>query len=170
MESRRNWIVLGAGSAPREILLIRAAVGSVFLTSGLLKFLYENQGVGRFTKIGLPSPAALATLVGVVEIVGGACLLVGLLTRLAALPLVVDMLVALATTKVPLLFGVGPEPVNAPPKTGLWAFLYQSRLDATMLLACLFLALVGAGAWSLDHWLVVRRSTAGTATPVRAAA
>jgi uncharacterized membrane protein YphA (DoxX/SURF4 family) len=147
----------GAERTPRESLLLRAAVGGVFVTSGALKFLYENQGIGRFTKIGLPSPDVLAPFVGLVEIVCGACLLVGLATRLAALPLVADMLVALATTKVPLLFGAGPEPIAAPPKTGLWAFLYQSRLDVTMLLACVFLAMVGAGAWSLDHWLASRR-------------
>jgi len=114
--------------------------------------------VGRFTKIGLPSPDLLAPFVGLVEVTCGALLLAGLLTRLAAIPLVADMAVALATTKIPLLFGPGPEPIAAPPKTGLWAFLYQSRLDLTMLLGCVFLALVGAGAWSVDHWLAGRRA------------
>ncbi len=84
-------------------------------------------------------------------------MLVGLFTRLAAVPLVVDMIVAIATTKLPLLFGAGPEPVAAPPKTGFWAFAYQARLDATMLLSCVYLVAIGAGLWSIDALLARRR-------------
>ena len=94
----------------------------------------------------------MANLVGVVEIAGGLLLAVGLATRLAAIPLLIDMLVAVATSKLPILFGPGPEPVAAAPKVGLLAFLYQARLDSTRLLSCLFLFAVGAGAWSLDAW------------------
>jgi hypothetical protein len=67
------------------------------------------------------------------------------------------MIVAIVTTKVPLLFGAGPEPVAAMPKTGFWAFAYQARLDVTMLIACGFLVAVGAGLWSLDAILSRRR-------------
>jgi putative oxidoreductase len=130
--------------------LVRLAVGGVFVSSGLVKFLFENQGPGRFAKIGFPDAAPLAYAVGTTEVVCGALLIVGLLTRLAALPLIVDMVVAIATTKIPLLFGAGPEPVAAMPKTGLWAFAYQARLDITMLMSCGFLVAVGAGLWSLD--------------------
>ena len=84
------------------------------------------------------------------EIAAGFLLAVGLATRLAAIPLFFNMLVAICTSKLPLLFGAGPEPVAAAPKVGLWAFVYQARLDSTMLLGCLFLFAVGAGAWSLD--------------------
>ncbi len=142
---------------PRALILLRAAVAFVFLSSGALKFLFENQGVGRFAKIGLPPQ--LAYFVGAVEVLGGALVLLGLFTRLAALPLVVDMLVAIATTKLPLITGPGPEPVAANPKTGLLAFAYQARLDLAMLLCCAAIALVGAGAWSLDAWLAKRRNT-----------
>lgn len=148
----------GAARDSRPVTAIRAITGSVFVVSGLLKFLYENQGVGRFTKIGLPSPALMAQFVGTVEIAGGMLLIVGLLTRVAALPLAIDMVIAIATTKVPLLFGAGPEPVAAPPKTGLLAFAYQARLDITMLVACGYLVAVGAGILSLDAWLARRRS------------
>ena len=86
------------------------------------------------------------------EIAAGILLVVGLATRLAAIPLVIDMLVAIGTSKLPMLLGAGPEPVAAAPKVGLWAFVYQARLDSTMLLGCLFLFAVGAGAWSLDAW------------------
>jgi putative oxidoreductase len=147
---------VGSGGS-RAILALRGAVGGVFLVSGATKFLFVNQGPGRFAKIGLPAPQELATFVGGVEIVCGALLVVGLFARLAAIPLVIDMIVALATTKVPLLFGAGPEPVAAPPKTGFWAFAYQARLDATMLLACVYIAAVGAGLWSIDALLARRR-------------
>ena len=133
-------------------LLVRLATGGVFVTSGIVKFLFENQGPGRFAKIGLPHPHELAAFVGGVEIVCGLLVTVGLIVRLAAAPLVIDMLVALATTKLPLLFGAGPEPIGAPPKTGFWAFAYQARLDVTMLLALVFLCVVGAGLYSVDEW------------------
>src|SRR5215472_17733025 len=92
------------GHPLRATLLVRLATGGVFLVSGLMKFLYENQGAGRFTKIGLPDPAQLSAFVGAVEITAGTMLLIGLLVRIAALPLIVDMAVAIATTKLPLLF------------------------------------------------------------------
>jgi putative oxidoreductase len=142
----------GGGSAPPATILIRLAVGGVFFASGLIKFLYANQGAGRFAKLGIPAPEFMANFVGGVEIAGGILLALGLATRLAAIPLVIDMLVAIGTSKLPMLFGPGPEPVAAAPKVGLWAFAYQARLDSTMLLCCLFLFAVGAGAWSLDAW------------------
>jgi putative oxidoreductase len=157
---------LGAPSS-RAAVLLRGAVGGVFLVSGATKFLFDNQGPGRFAKLGFPAAGSLATFVGGVEIVCGALLVVGLFTRLAAVPLVVDMIVALLTTKVPLLFGAGPEPVAAPPKTGFWAFAYQARLDGTMLLACAYLVAVGAGLWSLDALLTRRRWEATLIDKVR---
>ncbi len=125
-------------------------MGGVFLASGVIKFLFADQGAGRFAKIGLPAPEQLAGFVGAVEVVGGALLVLGLFTRLATIPLIVDMVVAIATTKVPLLFGPGPEPVGALPKIGFWAFAYQARLDVTMLVAAGYLLAVGAGLWSID--------------------
>jgi uncharacterized membrane protein YphA (DoxX/SURF4 family) len=145
------------GQPTAATVLVRAAVGSVFLSSGLVKFLFENQGAGRFARIGLPHAHALAGFVGTTEIVCGMLVLLGLFVRLASVPLVIDMLVAIGTTKLPLLFGPGPEPVAAAPKMGLWAFAYQARLDVTMLLACVFLVAAGAGLWSLDALLARRR-------------
>jgi uncharacterized membrane protein YphA (DoxX/SURF4 family) len=128
------------------------------MVSGTLKFLFANQGPGRFAKIGFPAPEQLAYFVGTVEIMAGALLVVGLFTRLMCLPLMIDMAVAIVSTKLPLLFGGGPEPVAAPPKLGFWAFAYQARLDFTMLVACGYLAAIGAGVWSLDALLSRRRS------------
>jgi putative oxidoreductase len=164
MHALSRWLFRpGGGSAPRATILIRLAVGGVFSASGLIKFLYANQGAGRFAKLGIPAPEFLANFVGVVEIAAGLLLALGLATRLAAIPLVFNMLVAIGTSKLPMLFGPGPEPVAAAPKVGLWAFVYQARLDSTMLLGCLFLFAVGAGAWSLDAWLTAsaRKSSQG---------
>lgn len=156
MEKQSRWLFHpGSGTAPPATILIRLAVGGVFCALGLIKFLYANQGVGRFAKLGIPAPEFLANVVGIVEIVASLLLAVGLATRLAAIPLVFDMLVAIGTSKLPLLFGPGSEPVAAAPQVGLWAFAYQSRLDFTMLLGCLFLLIAGAGAWSLDAWWAV---------------
>jgi len=126
--------------APAATILIRLLVGAVFLSEGIQKFLFPGElGVGRFVKIGIPAPEIMAPFVGVVEIVGGMLLLVGILTRLAAFPLIVDMLVAIATTKIPILL-----------QKGGWAMAHEARTDWSMLLGSLFLLLVGAGPWSLD--------------------
>jgi uncharacterized membrane protein YphA (DoxX/SURF4 family) len=145
------------GQPTHATLLLRLAVGGVFVSSGIVKFLFENQGAGRFARIGLPDPAALSTFVGGTEILCGSLLIAGLFVRVAALPLFVDMVVAIVTTKLPLLFGPGPEPIAAAPKTGLWAFAYQARLDLTMLFACAFFVVAGAGLFSLDALLSRRR-------------
>src|SRR5437660_3733021 len=108
-----------ATDAPAAVILIRLLVGGVFLSEGLHKFLFpEALGVGRFTKIGIPAPEVMAPFVGVCETVCGALLIVGLLTRLAAIPLVIDMLVAIGTTKVPILL-----------KGGFWAMAHEARTD-----------------------------------------
>jgi uncharacterized membrane protein YphA (DoxX/SURF4 family) len=146
------------GQSSRATIAMRCAVGFVFVVSGALKFLYENQGAGRFAKLGLS--ASTTTLVGTVEIVAGILIALGLFVRLAALPLIADMIVAIALTKWPLLFGGGPEIPGAPPKAGFWAFAYQARLDLTMLVACAYLVAVGAGLWSLDAWLARSRAAA----------
>jgi putative oxidoreductase len=145
------------GHPSKALILPRLAVGGVFLASGLIKLVFPNQGPGRFAKLGLPFPGELAYFVGGIEVLCGCLLIVGLMVRLAAIPLVVDMVVAIATTKMPLLVGPGPEPVAALPKMGLWAFAYQARLDLTMLLACLFLVAIGSGLLSVDALLARRR-------------
>lgn len=129
-----------SSTAPSATLLVRLAVGAIFLSEGLQKFLFPDAlGVGRFTKIGIPMPAVMAPFVGVVEIVGGSLLLVGLLTRLAAVPLLIDIVVAIATTKVPMLA-----------KDGFWKTAHEARTDFAVLLGLIFLLLVGAGPISFD--------------------
>ena len=97
---------LFATNAPTAVILIRLIVGAVFLSEGIQKFLFPGEnGVGRFAKIGIPAPEVIAPFVGVVEIVCGSLVLLGLLTRLAVIPLIIDMLVAILSTKVPILLG-----------------------------------------------------------------
>ena len=147
------WTRLLDSHAPSATLLIRIATGVVFLSEGIQKFLYADAlGAGRFAKIGIPAPEVMGPFVGIVEIVAGALLLLGLLTRLAALPLVVDMLVAIASTKLPILIGHGyflfAKPAGS--KTGMWSMLHEARTDLSMLLCATFLLIVGAGPRSLD--------------------
>lgn len=131
------------------LLLIRAMVGGVFLSEGIQKFLFPDAlGVGRFIQIGLPSPALLAPFVGIVEIACGALLLLGLYAWLAALPLLVDMAVAIATTKVPILL-----------QRGFWSMAHEARTDYCMVLGALTLFLLGGGAWSVDAWLQSARKS-----------
>jgi putative oxidoreductase len=129
-----------ASRAARALILIRVLVGWVFVSEGIQKFLFPAQlGVGRFAKIGIPSPQIMAPFVGTVEIVCGLLLLIGLFTRLATVPLLAVILVAIATTKLPLIATIG-----------LWSMLHEARADFSMLLGLLFLLIVGAGTWSID--------------------
>jgi len=154
--------------APPAAVLIRLAVGLVFTSEGIQKFLYPaSLGAGRFAKIGIPAPEVMGPFVGVVEIVFGALVLAGLFTRLAALPLIVNMLVALLSTKVPILLGHGYWSFAAPsvPRHGIWSMLHEARTDLSMLLGGLFLLLAGAGPWSLDARIRARLSGAAPARP-----
>jgi len=137
-----NW----SERASKGIVLIRILVGWVFLSEGIQKFLFpEALGAGRFVKIGIPWPQVMAPFVGVVEIVCGGLILIGLLTRLVAVPLMIDILVALYSTKI-VTFA----------KNGLWGTLHEARTDLSMLLGLIFLFLVGGGAWSIDERLSAR--------------
>jgi uncharacterized membrane protein YphA (DoxX/SURF4 family) len=121
-------------------VLVRVLVGLVFLSEGVQKFLYPaSLGVGRFRAIGIPLPSFSAPFVGVVEIVAGALLVAGLLTRLAAALLLADIAVAIATTKLPMLVA-----------KGFWATAHEARTDWSMALGLVFLLVAGAGPRSLD--------------------
>lgn len=146
-----TWLLNPPVTGQSSILLIRLMAGGVFFWEGILKFVYANQGVGRFTKLGFPFPEATAHFVGVAEIVGGLLLLFGLFTRVAAFYFVLQMIVAVLSTKIALYFGTSPLPLPpAPPKTGIWAVLHEIRSDYAQILTCLFLLLEGAGRRSLD--------------------
>jgi uncharacterized membrane protein YphA (DoxX/SURF4 family) len=134
----------GHGAAAN--VLVRVLAGSVFLSEGIQKFLFpEALGVGRFAKIGIPAPQLSAPFVGTVEIVAGMLLLLGLLTRLAAILLLVDICVAIATTKLPMLVA-----------KGFWATAHEARTDWSMLFGLVFLLTAGAGVRSFDARLGAR--------------
>jgi putative oxidoreductase len=137
---------------PGVLILVRVLVGQVFLFEGIQKFLFpEMLGVGRFITIGIPFPEYMAPFVGIVEILGGLSVLIGLFTRLAAVPLIIDISVAIAATKIPMLF-----------HRGFWVMMHEARVDFSMLLGLVFLLIVGGGRWSLqslfaNHRLVEKK-------------
>jgi len=131
-------------------LLIRLAIGLIFFTQGILKYLDPNMGAIRFAKIGFPHPYFTAHFVGTFEIVCGLLVLVGLWTRLAAIPLLLVISIAIATTKIPELFR---------PHQGFWYMVSDARTDFAMLCCLLFLIAAGGGTWSLDAKLTARPGT-----------
>ncbi|MBA2113881.1 DoxX family protein [Bremerella alba] len=139
---------LFASSVGKSVLLIRLMVGLVFLSEGIQKFLFPaTRGAGRFEKIGLPEPEFLGNFVGSFEIVCGLFIVLGLLTRLAVLPTITIMLVAIVSTKLPMLS-----------EDGFWSMAHAARTDFAMLLGSIYLLIVGPGSLSIDHMLADRKS------------
>lgn len=131
----------------RTTIIIRLIVGAVFVSEGIQKFLFPAiRGAGRFEKIGLPSPELLGSFVGAFEIICGTLILIGLLSRLASIPLIIIMLVAFAKTKSEVYL-----------EKGFWELLHGSRTDWAMLLGTIFLLIKGSGFWSIDKRLMKRK-------------
>lgn len=126
---------------PRSAVLVRLAVGLVFFTQGILKFTDPHMGVLRFARIGFPWPALTARFVGAFEIVCGLLVLIGLLTRLATIPLLIVITTAIVSTKLPELVHPGQ---------GFWFMVSDARTDFSMLCGLLFLLVAGPGGLSLD--------------------
>lgn len=146
-----KWLSHAPIDGSSSILFLRLMAGGVFFWEGLLKFVYPNQGIGRFTKLGFPLPELTANFVATTEIIGGILLLFGLFTRIAACWFVVEMVVAILTTKIAVFLGTSPLPLPpALPKTGFWAVLHEIRSDYAQLMVCLFLVIEGPGRKSLD--------------------
>ncbi len=133
--------IIAITSAPT--LIPRLIVGLVFLSEGIQKFLYPDAvGAGRFQKIGFTNPEFWASFVGVFEIACGTLLLIGLLTRLAAIPLLIIMITAFIATKLPTLLD-----------KGFWTFAHECRTDFAMTMLLLFLVYYGSGKYSVDKKL-----------------
>lgn len=151
MKTLMNMI---ATKASGVVILIRLMVGSVFLSEGIQKFMFPDlRGVGRFEKIGIPSPEFLAYFVGTFEVICGVLIVTGLLTRFAVIPTIIIMLVAIATTKIPMLSN-----------EGFWEMAHAARTDFSMLLGSLYLLIVGAGQWSVDNLIIALRKMRDVAT------
>jgi putative oxidoreductase len=158
MKKVMYWFLHPPVTGQSTILIIRLMTGTVFCWEGILKFVYVNQGVGRFTKLGFPFPETTAHIIAVGEILGGLLLVWGLFTRITAFYFVIQMIVAVLSTKVDLYFGRSPLPMPpAPPKTGIWAVLHEIRSDYAQILTCLFLIIEGAGRRSLDFVISTTR-------------
>lgn len=141
---KKLWAYLTGSTNFNYSILIRLSVGLIFFTQGILKYIDPNWGVLRFAKIGFPFPDFTAHFVGAFEIICGFLVLVGLWTRLAAIPLLIINLTAIGTTKIPELFR---------PEQGFWFMVSDARTDFAMLTGILFLLLAGAGIWSFDALL-----------------
>lgn len=139
----------GSGKGPPSIFLIRLAVGLIFLTQGILKYIDPKMGVIRFTRIGFPHPYFTAHFVGTFEILCGLLVLLGLWTRISSVPLLIVISTAIATTKSPELFRASQ---------GFWYMVSDARTDFAMFCSLIFLIVLGGGAWSLD----ARRRLAST--------
>ena len=149
-----EWLQYPPVTGPSSIIIIRLMAGTVFFFEGILKFVYTNQGVGRFTKLGFAFPAATAHLIAAGEIIGGLLLIFGLFTRFVALYFVIQMIVAVLSTKIGLYLGNSPLPMPAvAPKVGIWAVEHETRSDYAQILTCLFLLVEGAGRRSLDFMI-----------------
>jgi putative oxidoreductase len=144
-----RWLIEAPDKAPpfAAAILDRFPVGAIFLLEGILKFCMPQEfGVGRFTRIGIPYPHFFAPFDGAFEIGCGVLLILGLCTRLAVIPMIINMLVAIDTTKLPLLA-----------KEGFWKMAHAALLDYSMLFGLVSLLIAGAGTWSLDERLQGRR-------------
>jgi uncharacterized membrane protein YphA (DoxX/SURF4 family) len=131
-------IVLQTSDVP-YLILIRLMTGLVFLSEGIQKFLFEDAlGTGRFIKIGIPDPEFFAPFVGAVEIIAGILLIVGLFTRIGALLLLINISVAIITTKFPMLHN------------SFWTFAHEARTDYCMFIGTIILLIYGGGKWSID--------------------
>jgi putative oxidoreductase len=146
--------LLLATRAPDWSILVRLLVGAaVFLPEGIQKLAFRDLlGAGRFAHIGIPYPELMGPFVGAVEIVCGSLVILGLLTRLAAIPLIIIMIVAIVSTKLPILLGQDVWIFHLPKlaRYGFWSMMHEARTDFDMLLGSLYLLIEGGGAWSLD--------------------
>jgi len=147
MNSPQRFL-LQSTTGPAATFFIRLAVGLIFFTQGILKFLDPNMGVARFTRIGFAHPTLTAHFVGVFEVLCGSAVLFGLLSRLASIPLLIIISTAIITTKLPEL---------SHPDQGFWFMVSDARTDFAMLCSLIFLIASGAGAWSLDARLTSNR-------------
>jgi putative oxidoreductase len=133
--------LVGPASEIASIIFIRLAVGLIFFTQGILKYIDPHMGALRFARIGFSYPYFTAHFVGTFEIACGFLVLIGLLTRMASVPLLIVILTAIATTKFPELWR---------PDHGFWFVVSDARTDFAMTLSLLFLISIGGGSWSLD--------------------
>src|SRR5450759_1807854 len=137
--SKFNEIVIKTVSDNRAIL-VRLTVGLIFLTEGIQKYLFPQLlGTGRFLTIGFSNPSFWAYFTGSFEIVCGTLIILGLITRVASVPLIIIMITAFITTKIPILI-----------HKGVWPWAHEYRTDFAMTLLLIYLLIYGSGGMSVD--------------------
>lgn len=157
-----KWRTIIFGTrAPGWSILVRLIVGLVvFFPEGIQKLIFPGVlGAGRFANIGIPYPEIMGPFVGVVETICGALIILGLFTRIAAIPLIVIMIVAIVSTKIPILLGHDFWIFHVPKlsRYGFWSVIHEARDDFGMLLGSLYLLIEGGGKWSVDTLLARSR-------------
>lgn len=146
-----KWFLNPPVDMPSSTIILRLMAGGVFLWEGILKYVYTNQGVGRFTKIGIPFPEFSSNFVAILEIVGGLMLIFGFMTRIFSFLFIIQMTVAILSTKIAIYLGISPLPLPpAPPQVGIWAVLHETRTDYAQIMTSIFLLICGPGKLSLD--------------------
>jgi putative oxidoreductase len=159
MDNQKPHRLLTPDTFRHPLILIRLMVGGVFFVEGILKFLHPDElAAGRFEKIGIPWPHVMGPFVAGVEVVCGALVLIGLVARLAAIPLLIDITVAILSTKLPILLGHAFWMFTLPqlPRYGFLSMMHEARTDFCMVLGLFFLLAAGPGCRSLDNWLTKR--------------
>ncbi len=150
-----QWFANPPVDGPASIILLRLMAGGVFFWEGILKFVFVNQGPGRFTKLGFPFPEFTANFVGIGEIALGFLLIFGLFTRFITFYFIIQMIVAVLSTKISIFLGTNPLPAPpAPPITGFWAVLHEIRADYAQIMVSAFMLIVGPGRLSLDAFFI----------------
>lgn len=149
-------------------IFVRLALAGVFIPEGLQKLTHPDiLGAGRFAGIGIPSPEFFGPLVGCVELIAGILFLLGYASRLAAVPIIVIMTVAIVSTKIPIL--LGREwwifSLRDLDRYGFLSFTHETRTDWAMLMGAIFLLLSGSGRWSIDESLWRGRRERQAAAP-----
>ena len=150
----RNWW-MSPGEATWSIF-VRLSLAGVFIPEGVQKLTHADiLGAGRFAKIGIPYPEFFGPFVGWVELIAGVMFLVGYATRAAAVTIIVTMIVAILSTKIPILLGKewGGFSLRELDRYGFLSFTHETRTDWAMLMGAIYLLLSGAGRWSLESRL-----------------
>jgi uncharacterized membrane protein YphA (DoxX/SURF4 family) len=123
-----------------KLIFARVATGLIFLSEGIQKYLIVSMiGPAYFKEIGFGHPLFWAHFTGAFEISCGILILIGLITRIASIPLLIIMIAAFFTTKLPLLLN-----------SGFLTFAHEYRIDFALTMLLLLQIIYGGGKWSAD--------------------